>query len=110
MLLDEAVPYREEVPAALLVELPHVGLLARVLCVRLVDQVHDEEPGQGQNSTRSVSAGTLLVCGTCTCTHAQKQQRTTLKMLTVPDFCQRNKPAKHGGLLTVWVEESTISI
>lgn len=77
MLLDEAVPYREEVPAALLVELPDVGLLARVLCVRLVDQVHDEEPGQEQNGTRSVSVGTLLVCGTCMRTHAQKQQKTT---------------------------------
>ena len=46
MLLDEAVTNREEVPTALLVELPDIGLLTSVLCVWLVDQVHDEEPRQ----------------------------------------------------------------
>lgn len=44
VLFPEAVPDWEEVPAALLVELPHVRLLARVLGVGLVDQVHQEKP------------------------------------------------------------------
>jgi hypothetical protein len=44
VLLPEAVTDWEEVPAALLVHVPHVRLLTRVLCVRLIDQVHQEEP------------------------------------------------------------------
>lgn len=44
VLFPEAVPDWEEVPAALLVELPHVRLLARVLGVGLVNQVHQEKP------------------------------------------------------------------
>lgn len=44
VLFPEAVPDWEEVPAALLVELPHIRLLARVLSVGLVDQMHQEKP------------------------------------------------------------------
>lgn len=44
VLLPETVSHGEEVPTPLLVHVPHVGLLTRVLRVRFVDQVHEEEP------------------------------------------------------------------
>lgn len=44
VLLPEAVANGVEVPAAPLVHFPHVRLLARVLRVRFVDQMHQEEP------------------------------------------------------------------
>jgi len=51
VLLSEAVTDREEVPASLLVHVPHVRLLTRVLRVRFVDQVHQEEPAS-KNKTK----------------------------------------------------------
>lgn len=48
VLLTETVSSREEVPASLLVHLPHIGLLTRVLSLVLVDQVHEEEQVVGQ--------------------------------------------------------------
>lgn len=44
VLLPETVANREEVPASLLVELPHVCLLTRVLGIRFIDKMHQEEP------------------------------------------------------------------
>ena len=48
VLLAEAVAGGEEVPAALLVHVPDVGLLAGVLRLVLVDEVHQEEPVEGE--------------------------------------------------------------
>lgn len=44
VLFPEAVTDREEVPAPLLVHVPHVRLLASVFSLILIDQVHQEEP------------------------------------------------------------------
>lgn len=44
ILLAETVSDGEEVPATLLVHIPDVRFLTRVLSVRFVDQVHQEEP------------------------------------------------------------------
>lgn len=44
VLLPETVANWEEVPASLLVELPHVCLLTRVLGIRFIDKMHQEEP------------------------------------------------------------------
>lgn len=48
VLLAEAVAGGEEVPAALLVHVPDVGLLSGVLRLVLVDEVHQEEPVEGE--------------------------------------------------------------
>ena len=48
VLFPEAVACREEVPAPPLVHVPHVGLLARVVALVLVDEVHQEEEVVGQ--------------------------------------------------------------
>jgi len=50
ILLPEAVTHWEEVPAALLVHVPHIRLLTCVLRVRLIDQVHQEEPDERENN------------------------------------------------------------
>ena len=44
ILFPKAITNREEVPAPPLVHVPHVRLLASVLCLILVDEVHQEEP------------------------------------------------------------------
>ena len=50
VLLAEAVAGGEEVPAALLVHVPDVGLLASVLRLVLVDEVHQEEPEEEEET------------------------------------------------------------
>jgi hypothetical protein len=45
-LFSKAIPNRKEVPASLLVHIPDIRLLTRVLCVVLIDQVHDKKPKQ----------------------------------------------------------------
>ena len=44
ILLPEAISCWEKVPTPSLVHVPDVGLLASVLSLVLVDEVHDEEP------------------------------------------------------------------
>lgn len=43
ILLPEAVTGREEVPASLLVHLPHVRLLSCMFCFIFIDEIHQEE-------------------------------------------------------------------
>jgi hypothetical protein len=53
VLFSEAVTDGEEVPAALLVKIPNIRLLASVLRFVLVDKVHDEEPIRKCNIIKS---------------------------------------------------------
>ena len=48
VLLPETVAGREEVPAPLLVHVPHERLLPGVVALVLVDEVHQEEEVVGQ--------------------------------------------------------------
>ncbi len=48
VLLPETVAQREEVEVPLLVQIPHIGLLSRVLRLVLVDQVHQEKHVVGE--------------------------------------------------------------
>jgi len=43
-LFAETITNREEVPASLLVHVPNIRFLSRVLRVRFIDEMHDEEP------------------------------------------------------------------
>jgi hypothetical protein len=40
ILFPEAVTNKEEVPAPLSIHVPHIGLLACILCIRFVDEMH----------------------------------------------------------------------
>ncbi len=44
ILFSKTVTDRKEIPGSLLIHVPHVCFLTSVLCVRLVNQVHKEEP------------------------------------------------------------------
>lgn len=43
ILFTETVSSGKKLPAALLVHLPHIGLLASVLCLIFIDQIHHKE-------------------------------------------------------------------
>jgi len=61
VLLTETVTNREEIPATLLVHIPHVRFLACILCVRFIDQMHEEEP----KTYQIVSDNIILLDGPC---------------------------------------------
>lgn len=44
ILFAEAVTDREEVPASLLIHIPHICFLTCILCIWFVDQMHQEKP------------------------------------------------------------------